>query len=105
MLSVPPNRAHSSLLTHPGSSRVGKEGEQLIYFGDIQEQGSPEFSVSWRIFFFIRHLLCGKYYSWNLNSHDLISVYEIGSTTLIVQMRKLMFHLNLRGGEKRNQKV
>ena len=53
MLSVPPNRAHSSLLTHPGSSRVGKEGEQLIYFGDTQEQASPEFSVSWRIFFLL----------------------------------------------------
>ena len=98
MLSPPPSSACCCLLTHPASSRTGKEGEKLTYFRDVQKQGSPEFSVSWRTFF-ISHLLCGKY-SWNLNSHDLTSVYEIGSITLTIQMKNLRFHLNLKGGER-----
>ena len=51
VLSVPPSTAPSSLLTHPGSSRAGKEGEKLTYSGDMQEQVSPEFSASWIIFY------------------------------------------------------
>lgn len=46
VLPSPPNSAPSGLLTDPGSSRAGKEGEKLMYLGDIQEQDHPELNAS-----------------------------------------------------------